>query len=64
MTDKSEEDRRHQVRRSGYEMRSDEDRRHEQGDWPYLEKRSDEDRRREEDRRHSKRRGAETSESP
>ena len=52
MTEQEADNRRNDARRSGFEMRCHEDRRHEDGPWPYLNKRTREDRRDGDDRRH------------
>lgn len=51
-----DKDRRHDARRSGYEMRSEPNRRRKEENWAYLEKRSGDDRRKGEDRRDHERR--------
>ena len=55
MTEETKQDRRHDARRSGYEMRTG-DRREDDSEWPYLEKRGSDERRAPEDRRHAQRR--------
>lgn len=55
----TEEDRRADERRFGREMRSPENRRQEDGDWPYFEKRTEAERRADDDRRDAERRSGE-----
>jgi hypothetical protein len=58
MTNDPSDEHRKAPRRSGKEMRTDTDRRQEEGDWSFYEKRSGKPRRSGGDRRHEERRHA------